>query len=92
MVDLGVLALALLLTGNSGGGGWGIKHPHIWISIHTSPTGGSKDSHHIHTFFIRCLVVNEMTSSNWAAPDASDPSKTIGQAGLLSFDFYTSQV
>ena len=33
-----------------------------------------------------------MTSSNWATPDAADPSKTIGQAGLLSFDFYTSQV
>ena len=40
----------------------------------------------------RCLVVNEMTSSNWAEPSSSNPSQTIGQAGLLSFDFYISQV
>ena len=40
----------------------------------------------------RCLVVNEMTSSRWSAPAPGDPSKTLGQAGMLSFDFYTEKV
>ncbi|KAG2439064.1 hypothetical protein HYH02_006591 [Chlamydomonas schloesseri] len=39
---------------------------------------------------LRCVVINEFTSQRWGAPSPGDPSMTVGEEALGTFDFYTS--
>lgn len=55
----------------------------ICVLLHCSPFA----------YALRAVVVNEMTSPSWAAPrnPGVPSSKTIGQASLESFGFFTDR-